>query len=439
MQALFPLILFVILFLGSGIVFSLLVPGEGFYEVSPVLLLVPSILYALFYPWKHWRAHGKIFLSGACEKSIRQMVIVFVLAGLFANLTQHIGATSTLMSMGMALLPASWYLPGLFLISSILALLLGTSMGVIVTMGPVAAALALEAGVDGAWCLGAVISGAMFGDNLSFISDTTLAALKTQGATLRAKLRINSIIAVPAVAITLVLFLLPGHPPGQKIGISLTKPAYVTLLPYAAIIFMGIGGIEIFKALLAAIGVTCAVGLYTSRLAATDILPLLYQTFGDIYTVSILSVLIAGLSQVMTLRGGVVFAQEKIMAFVTRVKLFSASAQRSGKVAIALLGALADTCTANNTVAIIIVGKLIREIRQRFHVHAAAAAALVDIFTCGMQGMLPYSAQVLLASTYGRANPVHVALKSVYCPVLMVVATGWILFSTRHSENKPSS
>ncbi len=422
--ALLPLLLFVGLFFGAGLYYTAQGEPMGFYQLRAPVAVLPALALAA---WLFWRRGGRpvpVLLQGMGDANVVLMALIFLLAGAFAAVSKSIGAVDAVVSLGLGALPPALVLPGLFLLSAFIALSIGTSMGTLAAVVPIALGVSEATGLDSALVLGAVVGGAMFGDNLSVISDTTIAATRSQGCEMRDKFRENVRIALPAALATAVLLGLLGEAsPAPE-----AAPASPWLvLPYLLVLGLAIAGLDVLLVL--------AIGLVSAGLLGVALEPDygLARYAGDIWTgfesmmdVLLLALLIGGLGALMRASGGLAWLSAAI-ARLARGR----PGRRTGEVSIAALAATADVFTANNTVAILITGEVARDIAARHGVSPRRAASLLDIHACVVQGLLPYGAQLLLAASLAGVSPLQIVPAVHYCWLLALVTLGFMLWSAR--------
>lgn len=426
--ALTPLLLFLVLFFGAGLYYTL-VGGEamGFYQLRAPVAILPALALAAWLAHRRRTPVQSTLLAGMGESNVMLMCLVFLLAGAFAAVSKAIGAVDAVVALGLGALPPALILPGLFLVAGFVALAIGTSMGTLAAVVPVALGVADAAGLDRALVVGTVIGGAMFGDNLSVISDTTIAATRSQGAAMRDKFRENVRIALPAAMVTAVLLVVLG----EAAPVTTTEGASAILvLPYLLVLGLALAGMNVVLVLGIGLAVAGALGL----LLAPDygLVPLagdVYAGFESMVEVTLLSILIGGLAALMKAAGGLEWLAQAI-ARIAR----GHSGRRAGEFSIAGLAAGADVLTANNTVAILISGDLARDIAARHGISPRRSASVLDIFSCVMQGVLPYGAQILLASSLAAVSPIALAGHVYYCWLLALAAIAFMLWPARRAE-----
>lgn len=429
--ALAPLVLFLILFFGAGLYFTARGEAMGFYQLRAPVAVLPALALGAWLAWRRGIRPVETLLAGMGHSNVMLMCLVFLLAGAFATVSRSVGAVDAVVALGLGALPASLILPGLFLVASFVALSIGTSMGTIAAVVPIALGVSDAAGLDGALVMGAVVGGAMFGDNLSIISDTTIAATRTQGCRMRDKFRENVWIALPAAVLTVALLAVMG----DSAPVSAPEAASAWLvLPYLLVLVLALAGLDVVLVL--ALGIVVAgvsgwavTGGYDPMTFAGDI----YAGFESMVEILLLSLLIGGLAALTRAAGGL----EWLAGTIARIS--RGHGRRAGEASIAALAAGSDALTANNTVAILVSGDLARDIAARHGIPPQRSASLLDIFSCVMQGVLPYGAQILLAGSLAGLSPLAIAGQVYYCWLLAAVAIGFILWSRApHASPVPS-
>ncbi len=414
--SLLPLTLFVAIFLGVGIYFQLNGVKHAFYQLPAPIAIIPAIILAFIISKDKLNTNISKFISGIGHPDIITMCLIYLLAGAFSTVARETGGVDAIVSLGLSVIPSYLLLPGLFIISAVVATAMGTSMGTIGAIAPIALSLATKAQINLPIVAGAVLSGAMFGDNLSIISDTTIAATRTQGCNMRDKFRENFKIASIAAIITLVIYfyLLPTP------ELEYVKDYNLFLaLPYLLILILALLGVNVFVVLLLGIFSAAAVG-FTQTYTMSDLIGHTYQGFTNMQDIFLLSMLIGGLSEFIRADGGLDFISNKIQGIITKIgKINKSIADQLG---IGLMAAVTNTCIANNTVSIIIVGPIAKKLAQSGGITAKRSASLIDIFSCTVQGILPYGAQALLLGVTFRISPWDVVTNSFYCFFLPVVA-----------------
>ncbi|WP_102402021.1 Na+/H+ antiporter NhaC family protein [Vibrio cyclitrophicus] len=420
--ALIPLIVFLSLFIGVGTYLSLQGVDFAFYQLPAPIAALPAVMLALLLSKDKLNRAIEQFLSGVGHKDIIAMCMIYLLAGAFAAVAKASGGVDATVNLGLSAIPTSMILPGIFLISAFIATAMGTSMGTIAAVAPVALGIADSAGMSIPLTAGVVLSGAMFGDNLSIISDTTIAATRSQGCDMRDKFKENIRIALPAALIAIVTFAFNS----TATQVPETGPIeWLKVLPYITILILAVSGMNVFVVL--TIGILLAGGVSLGSVenyGMTDYAQDIYAGFGNMQEIFLLSMLIGGLSELMRRQGGLAFLTNLVSGLI-RAFGSSHSKQANGRASelgIAGLVSMVNLCTANNTVAIIVSGSVARQLAEENNVSPRRSASLLDIFSCVIQGVLPYGAQVLLLGSVFNLSPLDIVANSYYCFALAIVA-----------------
>ncbi|NOH93823.1 Na+/H+ antiporter NhaC family protein [Vibrio sp. AIC-3] len=420
--ALIPLIVFLALFIGMGTYLSLQGVDFAFYQLPAPIAALPAVMLALLLSKDKLNRAIEQFLGGVGHKDIIAMCMIYLLAGAFAAVAKASGGVDATVNLGLSAIPTSMILPGIFLISAFIATAMGTSMGTIAAVAPVALGIADSAGMSIPLTAGVVLSGAMFGDNLSIISDTTIAATRSQGCEMRDKFKENIRIALPAALIAIVIFAFNS----TATQVPETGPIeWLKVLPYITILILAVSGMNVFVVL--TIGILLAGGVSLGSIenyGMTDYAQDIYAGFGNMQEIFLLSMLIGGLSELMRRQGGLAFLTNLVSGLI-RAFGSSHSKQANGRASelgIAGLVSMVNLCTANNTVAIIVSGSVARQLAEENDVSPRRSASLLDIFSCVIQGVLPYGAQVLLLGSVFNLSPLEIVSNSYYCFALAIVA-----------------
>ncbi|MDH1004206.1 Na+/H+ antiporter NhaC family protein [Acinetobacter junii] len=422
--ALLPLLVFLIIFLGSGLYHSMIGTEFAFYQIKAPVAAIPAIILALLLYKQKLNTAIEEFLQGASHPNLILMFMVFMLAGAFASVSSAIGSVDATVQLGLSLISAEFVLPMLFIISAFIATAMGTSMGTIAACAPIAFGFTQATDILPIYAIGAVVGGAMFGDNLSMISDTTIAATRSQNVELRDKFRVNVWIALPAAIMTLIAYVLLSQ---QAESIQSKAYDLWLILPYLAVFFLAFSRLHVLAVLMIGVVLSGIIGLIEKP--EFDLLKLnssIYDGFLGMFEVALLSMLLGGLSALMQKEGGLQWLIEKIYR-ITR--LFKFGRQRAGELGISFLVVFSNLFVANNTVAIILSGDMAREVAKEYGVDPKRSAALLDIFSCVIQGIIPYGAQLLLACSIAKLSPVELIGHIYYCWILAVFAILAILFN----------
>ncbi len=433
--ALLPLLLFLALFIGSGVYYQSVDTDYAFYQISAPVAILPAIVLALLLDKGKLNQRLDTFIQGVGNSNIITMCLIYLLAGAFASVAKAVGGVDATVSFGLSIIPAELVLPGLFVITAFIATAMGTSMGTIAAIAPIALGLTEVSDLSLPLCIGAVVGGAMFGDNLSIISDTTIAATRSQGCDMRDKFRMNFKIALPAALLTLIWLYLQGS--DARIT-EINDYELIRVLPYLAVLIMALSGLNVFLVLFCGTLMAGAIGLvghegYSIAQYSKDI----YAGYTGMQEILILSMLIGGLGALMKSQGGLEFLARQIERLTSKGDNSNVS-PRAGETAISVAVALTNICTANNTVAIIICGALAKDIAERQAVDPRRSACLLDIFSCVIQGLIPYGAQVLLAGSIAGLSPLVVIGNIHYSWLLGVIAIATIIFSKSGNVQRAS-
>lgn len=416
--ALLPLILFLTLFVGSGLWYQSQGVDFAFYQIQAPVAILPALVLAILLSRGALNDRIETFMKGVGDQTIITMVLIYLLAGAFASVAKAIGGVDATVNLGLSIIPTSLLLPGIFVITAFVATSMGTSMGTIAAIAPIAIGVAEATDLPLLTTVGVVIGGAMFGDNLSIISDTTIAATRTQGCDMRDKFRMNFKIALPAALLVLVWLYFQGS--NAELA-DIKDYDLVLVLPYVAVLVLAIAGVNVLLVLFSGIVFAGVVGLlcvpeYSVASWSKDI----YAGYTGMQEIMILSLLIGGLGALMKAQGGLDWVVHSIEK-VSRVFGAKDGSTRAGELSIAASVALTNLCTANNTVSILINGSVAKDIATRYQVDPRRSASLLDIFACVVQGLIPYGAQILLASSMAKVSPMEVIAHVQYSWVLGVV------------------
>ena len=419
---LIPFLIFVAIYLGTGVVLQMKGVGMAFYQLpAPVAVFVGIIAAFILFKGTIMEKFDT-FLEGCGHQDIITMCIIYLLAGAFAGVSKAMGGVDATVNMGLTYIPAHYIAAGLFIIASFISTATGTSVGAIVSITPIAVGLAEKSGVPLPLILAAVMGGAMFGDNLSVISDTTIAATKTQGVEMRDKFRVNLYIAAPAAIITIILLLVFGKPDHVP-HIEVLAYNFLKVLPYLVVLILAITGINVFVVLTSGIFLSGIIGLAHGDFTLLSLTNEIYNGFLGMNEIFLLSLLTGGLATMSTKAGGIQWLIEQIQKIIV--------GKKSAKIGVGLLVAVTDMAVANNTVAIIINGSIAKKICQKYNVDLRESAAILDIFSCIFQGLIPYGAQmlILLGFTAGKVSPLDIIPLLWYQLLLFIFTVVFIFFS----------
>jgi len=425
-KGLIPFLVFIGFYLGSGIILDSMGVELAFYQLPAPVAIFPGIIVAFLLFKGSIKEKFETFLEGCGHQDIITMCIIYLLAGGFAIVSKSMGGVDSTVNLGLTYVPSHYIAPGLFVIAGFISTATGTSVGSIVSLAPIAVGLAEKSGVSIPLVLAALMGGAMFGDNLSIISDTTIAATRTQGVEMKDKFRVNIKIAAPAAILTLLLLIVFGKP---EIALETGVYAFniVKVLPYVFVLTLSLIGINVFVVLTAGIALSGAIGLFYGDFTWLGYAKEIYSGFTGMTEIFLLSLLTGGLASLVTKAGGVDWIMSTIEKRIKGVK--------SAQMGMALLVTLTDMAVANNTVAIIINGPIAKKISDRYGVDPKKSASVLDIFSCIAQGAIPYGAQMLIMLSFagGKVSPFDIIPLLWYQMILAVFTIGYIFYNPKES------
>lgn len=419
--SLLPLLSFLAIYIGAGLCFSLEGEAMAFYQFPAPSCALFGFFVALMLGYKNLSEHIDNFIAGISDSTVILMCVIFLLAGAFSALSKSIGSVDASVNLGIYLLPDRLLLPGLFLVSCFISFSMGTSMGTISTMIPIAIGLSNSAGLHLPLVAATVVGGAMFGDNLSVISDTTIAATGTQECGMREKMAANLKIALPAAIFVFILLFFLGTPAIQTLDgdISLLR-----IFPYALVLALAISGVNVIVVLVMGILASIVIGLSIGSFPFLGVGKIIYDGFMSMADVFFVTFLIAGLAALAAKEGGLDYLIKKLAPF--------ARGKRSAEFVIAICVSIADICIANNTVAILFVGPVAKKIASQFRIARARAASILDVFSCVWQGVIPHGAQILLAGGLCHLSGFEILPYSYYPLFLGCMALIDIVIAGKH-------
>lgn len=354
------------------------------------------------------QARVEQFCRGAANSNIMLMVLIFILAGAFAQTAKEMGAVDATVNLAMSLLPGNLLAAGIFIAACFISISVGTSVGTIVALAPVAVGIADKTGMPDALMLGVVVSGAMFGDNLSFISDTTIVATRTQGCQMTDKFKVNSLIALPIALLTTFLYVFLGNQISESYTVGTIE--WPKVVPYLVVLITALCGMNVMRVLFIGILLSGIVGLFTHAFDIWGWTGAMGQGITGMGELIIVTLLAGGMLEMIRYNGGIEWIINKLT-----VRIRSA---RGAEASIASLVSFANLCTANNTIALIMAGPIAKDIADRFHIDPRRSASLLDIFSCFVQGIIPYGAQMLMAAGLGAVSPIEI-MQYLYYPYLL--------------------
>ncbi|MFA6718236.1 MAG: Na+/H+ antiporter NhaC family protein [Prevotella sp.] len=404
--ALSPLMVFIGLYLGLSIV------AGDFYKVPMTVVFLIASVYAIAisggFPLNK---RIDIYSRGASSDNLMLMLWIYVLAGAFAASAKEMGAIDAAVNLALNILPANMILPGLFIAACFISISIGTSVGTVVALVPVAAGMAHETGGNVALLTAVIVGGAYFGDNLSFISDTTVVATQTQGCKMSDKFRVNSIIVAPAVVIILIVYTVMGQ--GMIAPNHIPKVEYLKVIPYLAVLVTAVAGMNVMAVLVLGTLLCGIIGMITGGYGLFDWLGVMGKGVISMGELIIIAMMAGGMLEIIKENGGVDYIIKKLTAHV--------HGKRGAEMSIGALVSLVNVCTANNTVAILTVGNIAKRIGDKFGLDNRKTASILDTCSCAVQGLLPYGVQMLLAAGLANINPMQI-LPYLYYPIALGIS-----------------
>lgn len=404
--ALSPLLVFIVLYLVTSII------ARDFYKVPITVAFMAASAYAVVTSGGiPLNKRIDIYSRGAGTGQMMLMIWIFILAGAFAHSAKTTGSIDATVNLALTLLPGEMLLAGLFLAACFISLSIGTSVGTIVALTPIAAGIAEQTATSVPLMAAVVVGGSLFGDNLSFISDTTIVATSTQGCRLSDKFRVNSFIVIPAALLILVIYLVMGT--GMASPQNVPEVSYVKVIPYIVVLLTALLGMNVMAVLTLGIVLTGIIGIADGSFDVFGWLRAMGDGVIGMGELIIITMMAGGLLELIKHNGGI----DYIIQLLTR----HVHDKRGAEMSIAALVALVDVCTANNTVAILTVGGIAKQVGDRYGVDSRKAASVLDTFSCMMQGLIPYGAQILMAAGLAGINPVSI-LPYLYYPLAIGIA-----------------
>lgn len=425
--SLLPIFTFLAIFIGVGSYLHSQGVDYAFYQFPAPVAIIPALILAVILGGKDLTSTLDTLVRGAGNKDIISMCLIYLLAGAFAVVSKASGGVDSTVNFGLSIIPLQFIIPGLFIIAAFVSTAMGTSMGTIAAISPIAYALGEKTGIDLSLLAGVVLGGSMFGDNLSIISDTTIAATRSQGCAMKDKFRENIYIAIPAAIITILfLFTIPV----ENLSLKIEDYHFIKIAPYLAILILALLGINVFVVLMTGVlfaGIVAMSGVkdYSYLKFSQDI----FEGFKSMQEIFLLSMFIGALSAIVKSQGGM-----KVLLYPIEKAIIKASAKKGPlsnmvkEFGVSIMVSIVDICTANNTVAIIVTGPLAREIVDNHGLSPRRSASLMDVFSCVFQGLIPYGAQALLVASSFKLSPFEVTATAYYCWVLAFVAVINIIY-----------
>ena len=418
--ALLPLIIFIIIYFSGSLYLG------DFYALPVLVVFIISLFVAFFqYPSKSFEEKLKSFAQGSGDENILIMILIFLLAGAFSELSKSIGSLSSTVNLAMTYVSPQFIVSGIFLIACFISVSLGTSVGTIVALAPLA--VGFETYIPGitAIALAAVVGGAMFGDNLSFISDTTIAATRTQNVGMRDKFKVNFKIVFPVAILVFIIYYFQGATFAENIqNLEIKEYEWIKVLPYILVFALALAGLQVIWTLGIGIVVTLLIGILTDSITLLDSVKSINTGFAGMFELSLLCLIIGGVVGIIRYNGGIDFLLHTVLKNI--------KSKRGAELGIASLTALVNFALANNTITIVIVGPLAKEISNKFDLAPKRVASILDTVSCFIQGIIPYGAQILAAlaassivlagTTQPTISPIEL-ISYLYYPFLTGLAT----------------
>ena len=407
LTALSPLLVFITLYLVTSII------AGDFYKVPITVAFMVSSIYAIIIlGGSTLRGRIDTYSQGASNKQMMLMIWIFVLAGAFANSAKAMGSIDATVNLTLTLLPPQMLLAGLFLAACFISLSIGTSVGTIVALTPIAAGIAQQTGTDVALMTAVVVGGSFFGDNLSFISDTTIVATSTQGCRLSDKFRVNSFIVMPAAVVIFLVYIFIGNEVNAPQHVAEVQP--IKVIPYLMVLITAVLGMNVMAVLTLGIILTGIIGIASGSYDVFGWMGAMGDGIIGMGELIIITMMAGGMLELIKRGGGIDFIIKRMTSHIR--------SKRAAELTIAGLVSVVNVCTANNTVAIITVGGIAKQIGDRFGVDNRKCASILDTFSCFMQGLIPYGAQMLMAAGLAQLNPIAIIPYLYYPFTLGIVA-----------------
>lgn len=405
--ALLPIGVYLVLFLGSGFL-----TGDFYAMPAIVAFLIALIVAMLQNKGKTFNEKIKIMAKSVGDDNIITMCLIFLCAGAFSGAVSASGGAESAVNFGLSIVPGHFAIVGLFIIGSFISVSMGTSMGTIAALAPIAVGIADNTGFSLAICMGAVVCGAMFGDNLSMISDTTIAAVKTQGCEMKDKFKENFFIVLPAALITIVIFFFLTKDLNYVQSGTLSY-SFIKVIPYLVVLIGALMGVNVFAILIGGTVLSLIIGVISGSIAFADMFSVVGNGVVGMYDITVISIVVACIVGLVKENGGIHYLLEQISSKI--------KSNKGAELGIAALVFLVDLCTANNTLAIIMAGPIAKEMSDEFGVSKTRSASLLDIFASVGQGIIPYGAQLLSAASLTGLTPMDI-MPYLYYPIFMAVS-----------------
>lgn len=407
LSALLPIGVFLVLFLGIGII------TQDFYKMPAIVAFLIALIVAMIQNKKMtFDKKIEVISKSVGNENVITMCLIFLAAGAFSGAVSASGGAQSVVNFGLSIIPSNLSIIGLFVIGCFISLSMGTSMGTIATLAPIAIGISKNTGFDLAICMGSVVCGAMFGDNLSMISDTTIAAVKTQGCEMKDKFKENFFIVLPAAIITIIIFFFLTK------GLNYTSTNELTynlikITPYIFVLIGALVGLNVFVVLLGGTILSLVIGVISGAIPLLNVFNVVGDGVTGMYDITVISIVVSCIVGLVKENGGIHYLLEMISSKI--------KSSKGAEYGIALLVFLVDCCTANNTLAIIMSGPIAKEISEKFNVTATRSASILDIFASVGQGVIPYGAQLLSAASLSGLS-VMAIMPYLYYPLFMAIS-----------------
>lgn len=412
--ALLPIIVFIVLFIGFGIY------KNNFYVMPAVVAFLIALVVAFIQNNKlSFNEKLSVVAKGTGDENIMIMCLIFIFAGAFSSTVTATGGVESIVNLSLSFMPGNLAVVSTFIIACFISVSMGTSVGTIAALAPIAIGISEKSGINISICIAAVVCGAMFGDNLSMISDTTIAAVRTQGCNMKDKFKENFFIVLPAAILTIIILSFIAYTPNYN-TIGNSDYNLFKILPYLIVLIGALLGVNVLILLFSGVVISAITGIIFGDFNFIDTFSIMNSGCQNMYDITILSIIVSGTVALIHENGGIEFIIQSIKKII--------KTKKGAQIGIALLASITDLATANNTVAIVVSGPIAKEISDDYSISPKRTASLLDIFTSTCQGLIPYGAQLLIASNMSGITPIDI-MPYLFYPVFMgISAVAYILF-----------
>ena len=412
--ALLPIIVFIVLFIGFGIY------KNNFYVMPAVVAFLIALVVAFIQNNKlSFNEKLSVVAKGTGDENIMIMCLIFIFAGAFSSTVTATGGVESIVNLSLSFMPGNLAVVSTFIIACFISVSMGTSVGTIAALAPIAIGISEKSGINISICIAAVVCGAMFGDNLSMISDTTIAAVRTQGCNMKDKFKENFFIVLPAAILTIIILSFIAYTPNYN-TIGNSDYNLFKILPYIIVLIGALLGVNVLILLFSGVVISAITGIIFGDFNFIDTFSIMNSGCQNMYDITILSIIVSGTVALIHENGGIEFIIQSIKKII--------KTKKGAQIGIALLASITDLATANNTVAIVVSGPIAKEISDDYSISPKRTASLLDIFTSTCQGLIPYGAQLLIASNMSGITPIDI-MPYLFYPVFMgISAVAYILF-----------